>query len=90
MKCYRLLNLPKENNANPLPYIILRSVKCIATTAMSNPGGGDSRSLLLDSDRKALGLFFSHTPTVDFFNHLEKVLTDPSINVDLVTSQNWP
>jgi hypothetical protein len=74
---------------NPLPHIILGSVNCIATTVMSNPGGGDSGSLLLDSDRKAL-LFFGHTPTVDFFNHLEKVSTDPSINVDLVTSQNWP
>jgi hypothetical protein len=90
MKCYRLLNLLKENNANPLAYIILHRVNCIVTTAMSNPGGGDSGSLLLDSNQKALGFFFGHTPTVDFFNHLEKVLTEPSINVDLMTSQNWP
>ena len=66
MKCYRLLNLLKENNANPLPYIILHSVNCVVTTAMSNPGGGDSGSLLLDSDRKALGLFFGHTPRLIF------------------------
>jgi hypothetical protein len=90
MKCYRLLNLLKENNANPLAYIILHRVNCIVTTAMSNPGGGDSGLLLLDSNQKVLGLFLVTPPTVDFFNHLEKVLTEPSINVDLVTSQNWP
>ena len=35
----------------------IRFLNCIATTAMSSPLG-DSGSLLLDNDRKALGLFF--------------------------------
>jgi hypothetical protein len=61
---------------------------CISTTKMSEPG--DSGALLLDMNRRALGMLFAGNSTVDFFNHLEIVLNDPQINVDLVDTQNWP
>lgn len=57
----------------------------IITTAMSTKG--DSGSLLLDKNNRAVGLLFSGTKNVTLYNRIHDVLSN--LNVRLVTKSNY-